>query len=217
MEIDLIKLILDKYKLDEIAELIPGWLHLNNSTDLGLEYMSPKMERDFKISTPEVRKIGLKFLFNCIHPETSERVVPQLLELVQKGDAGKILSFYQFIKLPDKEEYEWYLTTSKLFNGDTVISTTIPLSVLQDFDGYITGVLNENLFLKSNLETYDKLTKREKEIIKILVKGNSNMQIAETLNISEYTIKTHRQNIYRKLQISNIVELVRFANVFGIM
>jgi len=63
---------------------------------------------------------------------------------------------------------------------------------------------------------YNSLTKREKEIILYLIKGNSNTDIARELFLSEYTIKTHRQNIYKKLEISNICDLVVFYKAFNI-
>ncbi|MBK6976365.1 MAG: response regulator transcription factor [Cytophagaceae bacterium] len=53
--------------------------------------------------------------------------------------------------------------------------------------------------------------KREKEIIKLLTQGKSNTEIGESLFLSFHTIKTHRKNIYNKLGISNLIELVEIA------
>ncbi len=55
------------------------------------------------------------------------------------------------------------------------------------------------------------LTEREIEIIKSVAKGFSNKEIAEILFISPRTVDTHRTNIMRKLDMHNVVELVRFA------
>lgn len=57
----------------------------------------------------------------------------------------------------------------------------------------------------------DELTKREKEIISQICKGLSNTKIAEKLFISPKTVDAHRTNIMRKLNINNVVSLVRFA------
>ena len=57
-----------------------------------------------------------------------------------------------------------------------------------------------------------KLSKQEKEIIKQLIQGKSNLEIADKLFISETTVKTHRRNIYRKLEINTITELILFSN-----
>jgi len=56
-----------------------------------------------------------------------------------------------------------------------------------------------------------KLTDREIEIIKFILKSLTNKEIAQTLNISELTVNTHRKNAMRKLEIKNTAGLVKFA------
>ncbi len=55
------------------------------------------------------------------------------------------------------------------------------------------------------------LTNREKEIIQCICEGLTNAEIGEKLFISAKTVDTHRTNIMRKLQVRNVVSLVRFA------
>ena len=57
----------------------------------------------------------------------------------------------------------------------------------------------------------ENLTEREMEIIKLIVKGNSNPDIAEKLFLSIHTVYTHRKNIMRKLKLKSPVELVLHA------
>jgi DNA-binding NarL/FixJ family response regulator len=57
-----------------------------------------------------------------------------------------------------------------------------------------------------------KLTKREVEIIRSIAQGQPTTVIAEKLFVSPYTVETHRKNIFRKLSLSNVAELVRFAH-----
>lgn len=56
------------------------------------------------------------------------------------------------------------------------------------------------------------LTKREIEIIKMIKNNYSSHHIAEILHISYQTVKTHRKNINQKLDITNVVSLIEFAN-----
>lgn len=56
-----------------------------------------------------------------------------------------------------------------------------------------------------------RLSEREIEIIKLAVGGKSSNEIAEILFISEETVKTHRKNIFKKLKIHDITELMTFA------
>jgi DNA-binding CsgD family transcriptional regulator len=55
------------------------------------------------------------------------------------------------------------------------------------------------------------LTDRELDVIKLLVGGNTNKQIADILCISVFTVQTHRKNIYQKLHLKGVNELVSFA------
>lgn len=62
----------------------------------------------------------------------------------------------------------------------------------------------------------NELTKREKEVISQICKGLTNNEIAENLFISPKTVDVHRTNIMRKLNINNVVSLVRFALTNGL-
>lgn len=54
----------------------------------------------------------------------------------------------------------------------------------------------------------NELTKREKEVISILIKGKSNEQIAKNLHVSVNTIRTHLSSSFKKLNVKNRTELV---------
>lgn len=60
------------------------------------------------------------------------------------------------------------------------------------------------------------LSPREIEIIGLIRSGFSTREIAEKLYLNHETVKTHRKNIYYKLTISKLPELIRFANENGI-
>ena len=60
------------------------------------------------------------------------------------------------------------------------------------------------------------LTFREAEITRLIKAGFTNEQIADDLHISAFTVKTHRKNIYFKLGVNNVVELVQFAAKHGL-
>ena len=55
------------------------------------------------------------------------------------------------------------------------------------------------------------LTKREKEILKMIAEENTNQEIAEKLFISPRTVDTHRRNLLQKLNVKNTAGLVRYA------
>ncbi len=61
------------------------------------------------------------------------------------------------------------------------------------------------------------LGEREEEVIRLIAEGLTTKEIADRLNLSFYTISTHRKNIFRKLQIRNSSELIGYALKNGII
>lgn len=55
------------------------------------------------------------------------------------------------------------------------------------------------------------LTPREREVVQLVTEGKSNKEVAEALRLSVKTVETHRSSIMRKLGISSVVDLVRYA------
>lgn len=60
-------------------------------------------------------------------------------------------------------------------------------------------------------DSYDLLTEREKEILQLVAEGKSNKEVATFLNISLYTVETHRTHIMQKLNLHNTAEIVLYA------
>lgn len=67
-----------------------------------------------------------------------------------------------------------------------------------------------NEFMKGFL-----ISKREKEVIKGLISGKTAEQISDDLCISYETVKSHRKNIYLKLGVNSLLELVQFSRTQG--
>lgn len=81
----------------------------------------------------------------------------------------------------------------------------------------ISRLLEEDKFIECNRTKFESLTKREKEIITLLMKGLNNPGIAEYLFISRRTVEQHRKNINRKLAVSSFAGLYKFGYAFGLI
>jgi two-component system, NarL family, response regulator NreC len=66
-------------------------------------------------------------------------------------------------------------------------------------------------------DAYDLLTPREREVLQLVAEGKSNKDIANLLNLSVYTVETHRSNIMEKLNLHGIPELILYAVRKGII
>ena len=109
------------------------------------------------------------------------------------------------------------------FNGFIIKDTTAPLlkNVLLDIMKGQTGFLLPEQYLQKDhgapshqvddFANAFKLSAREIEIIQLIKAGRQTKQIADTLSLSSHTIETHRKNIYRKLNLQGVAELISFA------
>lgn len=70
---------------------------------------------------------------------------------------------------------------------------------------------------KGGVDSYDLLTSREREILQLLAEGKANKEVATALNISPYTVETHRKHILEKLNLHNPAELILYAVRKGII
>src|SRR5579863_2132566 len=66
-------------------------------------------------------------------------------------------------------------------------------------------------------DSYQLLTPREREILQMLAEGKSNKDIASLLNLSLYTVETHRRNLQEKLSLHSLAELILYAVRKGII
>jgi two-component system, NarL family, response regulator NreC len=60
-------------------------------------------------------------------------------------------------------------------------------------------------------DSYDLLTEREKEVLQLLAEGKSNKEVAAILNLSPYTVETHRAHLMQKLDLHGTVDIVLYA------
>jgi RNA polymerase sigma factor (sigma-70 family) len=66
-------------------------------------------------------------------------------------------------------------------------------------------------------EHFRSLTAREQELMRLVLSGRLNKQIADEIGTSENTVKVHRSNMMRKMHAESLVALVRMANQLGIL
>lgn len=68
-----------------------------------------------------------------------------------------------------------------------------------------------------DVDPYDLLTNREKEVLQLVAEGNTNPQVGKRLFINARTVETHRAHVMEKLGLKNHAELVRFAVSRGLV
>lgn len=90
----------------------------------------------------------------------------------------------------------------KVMRGETYLSSQINKIIITAFQNS----------LKNPLETQStELTRREKQILKLIAEGSNSKQIGSELNIAAKTVDTHKRNLMEKLGIHNMADLIKYA------
>jgi len=134
---------------------------------------------------------NVRFLFLSMFIEES-----YALQAVEHGADGYLPKDVSVNKLVSAIE--------KIYQGDIYYDRKIS-------DLIIKALINKNVKHYSMGESSRALTKREKEILSLVIDGISNSVIAERLEISVRTVENHRANILRKVGVKNTAELVRYT------
>jgi len=145
-------------------------------------------------------------------PATRELIeqVPgcQVLILSMHGDAVYVRECLRAgakgYLLKDAVDHELVAAVKALATGQAYLSPAVSNTVLHDYREHVGDPLSL-------------LTAREREILQLLAEGLTAKEIAKRLEISAYTVDAHRSRIMRKLQMSSIGELVRFAMRTGLV
>jgi DNA-binding NarL/FixJ family response regulator len=142
---------------------------------------------------------NVKIIMLSMH-ESEEYV----LKSIKAGADGYLL------KGSSKEEFLKALHTvaagGKYFSGDI---SSILISQLTNTATSIEP--------KQNLGEDMMITKREKEILTLLLSGKGNKEIAEALDISKRTAEVHRFNLMKKLKVKNLIELSNKATEYSLL
>lgn len=147
--------------------------------------------KDVKSAFPEVKILAL-----TIH-ESDQYV----LEAFEAGADGYCIK--------DASREELMLAVKSVIGGKRYISPGIADSVME---GFIEGRKK----LKKET-TWDTITQREREVLKLLAEGYLNKEIAELLSISVKTVEKHRANIMAKLDLHNASALTAYAIEKGLV
>ncbi|HSB13848.1 MAG TPA: response regulator transcription factor [Bryobacteraceae bacterium] len=105
--------------------------------------------------------------------------------------------------LKDSAELDLVRAVRAVAAGKSFFSPAIAQALAED---YVRQLQSKGL-----QDSFELLTSREKEIIQLLAEGKSNKEVATVLNVSPYTVETHRMHLMQKLNLHNTAEIVLYA------
>lgn len=144
--------------------------------------------------TQRRREIGVIIL--SMHPDEG-----YVLRALKSGAKGYLLK--------DSAESDLIRALHAIAEGKSFFSPAVSKVLLDDYVRKLR---------RSGVEdAYDLLTGREREIFQLVAEGKSNKDVANLLNLSVYTVETHRSNIMQKLSLKGVPELTLYAVRKGVI
>ncbi|MBV8867250.1 MAG: response regulator transcription factor [Acidobacteriaceae bacterium] len=116
-------------------------------------------------------------------------------EILKAGARGYLLK--------DVIDTELLNAVRSVARGDGYVSPAVSGALLSDYRQNVT-------------DPADLLTNREREVLQLIAEGKTNKEVATKLNLSVYTVDSHRGKIMEKLNLHSTGELVRFAIKHGL-
>lgn len=105
--------------------------------------------------------------------------------------------------LKESAEEDLSRAVKAVSQGKPYFSPAITQTLLED---YMRVLKQEGLS-----DTFELLTAREKEVLQLLAEGRTNKEAATILDVSLYTVESHRTNLMQKLNLHNTAEIVLYA------
>ena len=111
--------------------------------------------------------------------------------------------------LKDSAEYDLIQAVKAVSEGKAFFSPAISKMLVEDY--------MRQMRERGVEDSYELLTTREREVLQLLAEGKSNKDAAALLNLSLYTVETHRSNIFQKLNLHSGAELILYAIRKGVI
>jgi len=144
--------------------------------------------------TQENPKLAVMIL--SMHPDET-----YVLRALRAGARGYLLK--------DSAEADLIKAVHVVANGKSFFSPSVSRVLLDDYVRKLKRSRTD--------DAYDLLTPREREVLQLIAEGKSNKDIANLLNLSVYTVESHRSNLMDKLNIRGLPELILYAVRKGII
>ncbi|CAL1520790.1 LuxR C-terminal-related transcriptional regulator [Chitinophaga sp. MM2321] len=203
--------------LENILGRVPAMLYCYDNNNKSVTWCNSYLSEAVGFSPDEMTGKGMDFFQDIMHPEDFK-----LAAVAQQSFINNKMQFGGLARIRKKgeKEYRWLLGLEVPFSHDKngrvveIICAFLDLTHAIDTNVQLSTALSE-ILRRQNETLFNKLTAREKDVLGLAVKGLNNKEIAGSLNLSRYTIETHRKNIRLKLKVRNTTELMAIARKIG--
>lgn len=209
--------------LQSIEKEMPCVLIVHDITDSTVVYMSRWGVENLGTTLEAIRQLKTEYYDRYFNPEDAKDYVPKIFGLLERNNSDEFVTFFQQVRQSPEHEWRWYLSSTKILLRDgegkprLTVTLAVPVETIHPMASKVDRLLEENNFLRRHHHIFASLTRREREVLRLMALGVNSNEIAEQLHISEATASTHRRNIRNKINAQSPYDITRFAQAFDLI
>lgn len=203
---------------NSVLQKITAIVYLRHCLDGGIKWCNKTTEEFFGYPAEEIIAMGNQFWKKIAHPDDL-----YLAEASSRYYSTSRPNFGGVVRLKTtySEDWRWFVGSSTIFAMDpdgrplmtlvTFIDFTSAINTFPQIMEALRDVMNHRY-----MDLEKMITKREKQIIKMLIHGYPTSRIAEELHLSVHTVNSHKKSIKNKLNLKNMAELLLVAQKMNV-
>ena len=211
-------------KIAATADQLPGVLTIHDLRNWTIVYMSKMGLQSINKKIEDiVGQTSAEYHEQYFNEDDAKDYVPRIKDLLERNNNDEIVTYFQQVRFARDSEWQWHMSSVRILTRNNeglpllAIVISFPIDAMHHMAAKAGRLLEENNFLRKNISQYTRLSKREREILRLMALGRSSSETAEALFIACTTVETHRKNIRQKLGTNSYFEICQYARAFDLI
>lgn len=202
--------------LEDIAAILPGYVHLNKKSDFSLSFLCDRGRMMTGYTQEELNTYGFDIIIKHQSLNYLKKVLPRVESHFKNSQYIGPISYMQDWRMnTSKENYSLFVSSKIVFDEENYLTISQRVDTLEKLSGSFLESFIDSTTYKEFFDSYFSLTNREVQVLSLLAFGSSRKKIGDQLFISTGTVKKHCENIYKKLNTSDRLMLLKIHNAFS--
>lgn len=211
-------------KIAATADQLPGVVTIHDVRNGTIIYMSKKGLQALNLKLEDiVGQTSEEYHAQYFNDDDAKDYVPRIIKLLERNNNEEIVTYFQQVRFAKDSEWHWHMSSVRILTRNEeglpilVIAMSFPVDAMHHMAAKASRLLEENNFLRNHAQQFTRLSKREREILRLMALGKSSSETADILFIANTTVETHRKNIRQKLSTNSYYEVCQYARAFDLI
>ena len=199
----------------QIADIIPLMMNSNYVGNLDFTYVNSDFSNFFRKDKEYILETGSVYTTSILHPKNFEYIKNTLKNFPYLENKGNVVELYQYARPEGNKDFEWLINYKKFISQNQYFGIYHRMRDLGNSAIVLKKYLGEFALSTSTYQKFQTLTQKEKQILQHIISGKVNKEISELLHISIHTVRTHRNRIWKKLDIKHFKDCLKYQLMYN--